>query len=210
MNQSFPVLALTVWSFLSLASFHLTAQESSGWKPGKVPLMTRWGKEVTPENAWTEYPRPQLVRQNWKNLNGLWELSIVDKGSEKPAAFPLQILVPFGVESSLSGVTQTVLPSQELWYRRTFELESNAAELNTLLHFGAVDWEATVWVNGKHAGTHRGGSTPFTLDVTPHLNPEGKQEVLLKVWDPSDEGAQPRGKQQLRPEGIWYTPVSGI
>lgn len=210
MNQSFSVLALTVWSFLSIASFHLTAQETSGWKPGKVPLMTRWGKEVTPENAWTEYPRPQLVRQNWKNLNGLWELSIVDKGSEKPAAFPLQILVPFGVESSLSGVTQTVLPSQELWYRRTFELESNAAELNTLLHFGAVDWEATVWVNGKHAGTHRGGSTPFTLDVTPHLNPEGKQEVVLKVWDPSDEGAQPRGKQQLRPEGIWYTPVSGI
>jgi hypothetical protein len=198
---------------LTLCAFFLstaTRADENAWKPGKVPLMTRWGKEVTPDNAWTEYPRPQMVRQNWKNLNGLWELAIIDRGSPQPAHFPLQILVPYGVESSLSGVTQTVLPSHELWYRRTFELESNAEELNTLLHFGAVDWEATVWVNGHAAGTHRGGSTPFTLDITPHLTPNGKQEVVLRVWDPTDEGAQPRGKQQLRPEGIWYTPVSGI
>jgi hypothetical protein len=211
MKKNHSILMLTFAALcISLATCTIQAAEENGWKPGKVPLMTRWGKEVTPENAWTEYPRPQMVRQNWKNLNGLWELAIVDKGTPQPAQFPLQILVPYCVESSLSGVTQTVLPTQELWYRRTFELATDVDELNTLLHFGAVDWEATVWVNGKSAGIHRGGSTPFTLDITPFLNPNGKQEVVLRVWDPSDEGPQPRGKQQLRPEGIWYTPVSGI
>lgn len=208
------ILSIVMLTVATLGTSHvnglLQAEDPISWKPGKVPLMTRWGKEVTPENAWTEYPRPQMVRQNWKNLNGLWELAIVDKDAPQPAQFPLQILVPYSVESSLSGVTQTVLPSHELWYRRTFELANTDDELNTLLHFGAVDWEATVWVNGQSAGVHRGGSTPFTLDITPHLNPNGKQEIVLRVWDPSDEGAQPRGKQQLRPEGIWYTPVSGI
>jgi len=195
---------------IALASQLALAQQASPWKPGKVPLMTRWGKDVTPENAWNEYPRPQLVRQNWKNLNGLWDLAIVEKGASQPTNFPQQILVPYAVESSLSGVTQTVLPTNELWYRRIFELEPNRNQLQTLLHFGAVDWEATVWINGQLAGTHRGGSTPFSLDITPHLNPTSKQEIVLRVWDPSDEGSQPRGKQQLRPEGIWYTPVSGI
>lgn len=208
-NLSLTTLS-SIYLCMTLLLSPIMGEDPQNWKPGKVPLMTRWGKEVTPENAWTEYPRPQMVRQNWKNLNGLWDLAIVDKGSPQPREYSAQILVPFAVESSLSGVTKTVLPTNELWYRRTFELEAEADELNTLLHFGAVDWEATVWVNGKLAGSHRGGSTPFTLDITPHLNSQGKQEIVLRVWDPTDEGAQPRGKQQLRPEGIWYTPVSGI
>jgi hypothetical protein len=203
-------LAWLSCAFINLISTHLSGSEPADWKPGTVPLMTRWGRDVQPDNTWTEYPRPQLVRQNWKNLNGLWELAIVDKGTSQPTQFPLQILVPFAVESSLSGVTQTVLPSNELWYRRTFQLEAESKELNTLLHFGAVDWEATAWVNGQQAGVHRGGSTPFTLDITPYLKENGSQEIVVRVWDPTDEGAQPRGKQQLRPEGIWYTPVSGI
>lgn len=202
---------LPVLAFLFVHAQSLSiAEDNHSWKPGKVPLMTRWGKAVTPENAWDEYPRPQMVRQNWSNLNGLWDLAIVAKGTARPKDFPLQILVPFCVESSLSGITRTVLPSDELWYRRKFSLPTESKNQRTLLHFGAVDWECTLFINGKEVGSHRGGFVPFSFDITSFLSTEPEQEIALRVWDPTDEGSQPRGKQQLQPGGIWYTPVSGI
>jgi len=186
-----------------------TTAFAADWKPAPAPLMTKWGKAVTPDTAWKEYPRPQLVRKDWQNLNGLWDYAVTAKGADKPEKWDGQILVPFCVESALSGVGKPVTKDQNLWYHRTFEVPAGWKEKHVLLHFGAVDWEATVFVNGKVFGTHRGGSDPFSFDVTEALK-EGKNELVVRVWDPTDSAAQPRGKQQMRPEGIWYTPVTGI
>src|SRR5262245_30748121 len=182
---------------------------AADWKPAPAPLMTKWGKVVTPDNAWKEYPRPQLVRPDWQNLNGLWEYAITDKGAAKPEKWDGQVLVPFCVESALSGVGKTVTKDQSLWYRRTVEVPADWSRRRVLLNFQAVDWEATVFVNGKELGTHRGMSDPFSFDITDALK-DGKGELVLRVWDPTDDGAQPRGKQVKRPGGIWYTPVTGI
>jgi hypothetical protein len=151
-----------------------------------------------------------MVRQDWLNLNGLWEYAILAKDAERPGSFDGQILVPFPVESALSGVMKPVGPGNRLWYRRTFEIPAKWSGKNVLLHFGAVDWEATVWVNGKELGTHRGGYDPFTFDITDALKDSGRQEIVLSVWDPTDAGSQPRGKQVRKPNGIWYTAVTGI
>src|SRR5262245_16854926 len=187
------------------------AASAADWKPAPAPLMTKWGKQVTPENAWKEYPRPQLVRKDWLNLNGLWDYAITPKGAAKPAKWDGQILVPFCVESALSGVGKTVTKDQNLWYRRTIEVPAawNVVSRRILLHFQAVDWEATVFVNGKELGTHRGMSDPFSFDITDALKGD-KGELVVRVWDPTDDGAQPRGKQVKKPGGIWYTPVTGI
>ncbi len=135
---------------------------AADWKPAPAPLMTKWGKQVTPDNAWQEYPRPQLVRKDWKNLNGLWDYAITAKNAPKPEKWDGQILVPFCAESALSGVGKHVTPEQNLWYRRTFEVPAGwRSNQRTLLNCEAVDWEATVWVNGKELGTHRGMSDPF-------------------------------------------------
>ena len=131
--------------------------------------MTKWGKKVTPENAWKEYPRPQMVRKDWQNLNGLWDYAITPKDEAKPEKWDGQILVPFPVESALSGVGKHVTQGSDLWYRRTFEVPAGWKGQRVLLHFGAVDWEATVFVNGKEVGTHRGGYDPFTFDITDAL-----------------------------------------
>jgi hypothetical protein len=189
------------------------------WKPASAPLMTRWGKEVTPENAWREYPRPQLVREAWLNLNGLWEYAIVDRPAGEsgvptadgmpPRAWDGQILVPFAPESALSGVGKSVSKEQVLWYRRSVTVPEAWKGKRVMLRFDAVDWHSSVWINGKKLGDHSGGSDPYAYDVTAHLR-AGDNEILLRAWDPSDEGPQPRGKQKLKPEGIWYTPVSGI
>jgi hypothetical protein len=182
---------------------------AADWKPAPAPLMTRWGKRVTPENAWREYPRPQLVRKDWQNLNGLWDYAITKKGAAKPEKWDGQILVPFCLESALSGVGKHVTPDQNLWYRRTVEVPAGWKGKRVLLHFQAVDWESTVFVNGKELGTHKGGFDPFSYDITDALK-AGQNELTLRVWDPTDQGAQPRGKQVSKPGGIWYTPVSGI
>jgi hypothetical protein len=182
---------------------------AADWKPAPTPLMTKWGKKVTPENAWKEYPRPQLVRKDWLNLNGLWDHAITAKDAPKPEKWDGQILVPFCAESALSGVGKHPTKDQLLWYRRQIEVPADWKDQRVLLHFGAVDWEATVFVNGKELGTHKGGSDPFTFDVTDHLK-DGKGELVVRVWDPTDAGSQPRGKQVSRPGGIWYTPVTGI
>jgi len=195
------------FAFLALAA--AIPAFAADWKPAPAPLITSWGKRVTPENAWKEYPRPQLVRKDWLNLNGLWDYAITDKGAAKPEKWDGQILVPFCVESALSGVGKTVTKDQNLWYRRSIEVPAAWMGQRVLLNFQAVDWEATVFVNNKELGTHRGMSEPFSFDITDALK-EGKGELVVRVWDPTDDGAQPRGKQVKRPGGIWYTPVTGI
>jgi len=178
--------------------------------PAEGRIMTRWAQEVSPDNALPEYPRPQLVRKEWLNLNGLWEYAIQPEEDPQPESFQGHILVPFPVESALSGVKQPVGAANRLWYQRTFEAPDGWAGQRVLLHFGAVDWEATIWVNGREMGTHRGGYDPFTFDITDALRNDGLQAITLSVWDPTDAGTQPRGKQVSEPEGIWYTAVTGI
>jgi hypothetical protein len=143
-------------------------------------------------------------------LNGLWEYAIRGRDEEQPAEFDGKILVPFPVESALSGVKRSVTPQDRLWYQRTFQRPPSAEGKRLLLHFGAVDWEARVWVNGHEAGVHRGGYDPFTFDITDLLNDSSDQQLVVSVWDPTDKGVQPRGKQVLAPQGIWYTAVTGI
>ena len=181
------------------------------WKPVEGQLMTRWAKDVSPGNVWPEYPRPQMTRDQWQNLNGLWDYAITPSTADsRPAAWEGQILVPFAIESALSGVKKAVQPDQTLWYRRTFTAPENLDGQRLLLHFNAVDWECTVFVNGTFCGRHQGGYDPFYFDITGALVPQGDQELVVAVWDPSDQGYQPRGKQILEPQGIWYTAVTGI
>jgi beta-galactosidase/beta-glucuronidase len=179
------------------------------WKPAPVTLMTEWGEKVTPENAWREYPRPQFVRERWLNLNGLWDYTVTNKTAPQPTLFEGQILVPFSLEAALSGVGKTLQPTERLWYRRYFIVPAAWDGERILLHFGAVDYECALWVNGGLVGAHKGGFDAFSFDITPYLK-NGSNELIVAVTDPSDTGEQPRGKQQLNPQGIWYTPVSGI
>jgi beta-galactosidase/beta-glucuronidase len=174
-------------------------------------MMSRWSGEVSPENVLGEYPRPVMVRDKWLNLNGLWDYAITGKDESRPGQFDGKILVPFPVESSLSGVGKKVTESDRLWYSRTFEVPRDWGQRpRVLLHFGAVDWETVVYVNGRQVGSHRGGYDPFTFDITGVLNPTAQQEITVSVWDPTDKGHQPRGKQILEPRGFWYTAVTGI
>jgi hypothetical protein len=151
-----------------------------------------------------------MVRKDWVNLNGLWDYAISPVDADTPTKWDGEILVPFAVESALSGVKKPVRPDQRLWYLRTFESPAEDGE-RLLLHFGAVDWKCTVWVNGKRVGEHTGGHVPFTFDITDALNKDGKSnELVVGVTDPTDTGTQPRGKQVLKPHGIFYTAVTGI
>jgi beta-galactosidase/beta-glucuronidase len=195
------------------------AMGADNWKPAGDHIMTRWAKEVSPANALPEYPRPQMRRDAWLNLNGLWDYAIVSTGTrmwrprkdnKAPEQWDGKILVPFAVESALSGVGKMVGDNKRLWYRRTVTIPGDWNGQRILLHFGAVDWEATVWVNGEDMGSHRGGYVPFSFDITDALKSGGEQEIVVAVWDPSDVGDQARGKQVREPFGIWYTPVTGI
>src|SRR5256885_6753465 len=176
-----------------------------------LTLRTRWAAEVSVAQPLPEYPRPQLVRPRWQSLNGRWSFAVRDSAAPRPRTFDGTILVPFPIESQLSGVQRTVTPAQRLWYRRPFRVTAPSVPgTHWLLHFGAVDWDAAVYVNGRRVGDHRGGYDPFTIDVTAALRPRGDQELVVSVWDPTDRGDQPRGKQVLAPGSIWYTAVSGI
>ena len=179
------------------------------WEQAVGPLQTRWTKEVSPQNDHPEYPRPQLVRKEWLNLNGIWGFEIT-AGDAQPTLFGTEILVPFPVESALSGVMKHVAETNRLWYRRTFDIPRRWIGRRVLLHFGAVDFDATVFVNGKAVGKHRGGYDGFSFDITDNLNLAGENELVVSVWDPTDSGTQPRGKQVRKPNGIWYTSTSGI
>jgi len=198
--------------FLILMLAIAASAVQSTWAPAGNMIRTPWAKEVNPDKAWPEYPRPILTRPSWQNLNGLWEYAISARDAAEPGSYEGAILVPFAIESSLSGVGKAVTPAQALWYRRSFEVPAAWTGKRLLLHFGAVDWEATVYVNGRQAGTHKGGYDPFTFDVTGFLSGSGSQKVVVRVWDPTNgaNAPQPRGKQVLRPGGIFYTAVTGI
>lgn len=194
-------------SILVLISLTLQAQD---YKPAPVSIPTKWGREVSPGNVWQQHPRPQMQRAEWQNLNGLWNYAVQKKGTGKPSQYEGRILVPFCIESSLSGVGKPLRPEQELWYSRSFTIPGNWEDKDIILHFEAVDWETKVWVNGKLAITHKGGSDPFQVNISSYLKGKGEQELVVSVWDPTDTDIQPRGKQVLDPKGIWYTAVSGI
>lgn len=182
---------------------------TAAWSPAKGPQLTRWAKDVAPDKVHPEYPRPQLVRTDWLNLNGLWQLELGQAGTTPlpNKELPLKILVPFAVESALSGVMKR---AERLWYRRSFQVPDAWQGRRVLLHFQAVDWESAVYLNGKPLGEHRGGYDAFSFDITDALKPSGPQELLVRVFDPTNDGDQPRGKQSNKARGIWYTPVTGI
>ena len=192
-----------------LLALALCGSTFAQWKPAGDKIKTSWGEQLDPKNVLPEYPRPIMERNDWKNLNGLWKYAITKKGDPTPAAYQGDILGPFAVESSLSGVGKMINEKEELWYQRTFDVPSAWRGKQILLHFGAVDWKAEVWVNDVKVGEHTGGFTPFYFDITSVLN-KGNNDLVVKVWDPSDRGEQPRGKQIANPHGIWYTPVTGI
>ncbi len=206
-------IAVSVLALTAIALTMVTTQgrQAGGWKPVEGKLLSRFARDVSPANPLPDYPRPQLVRADWISLNGLWQYAIRPKGAEGPgAAYDGSILVPFAPESSLSGVGKPVGPDNRLWYRRAFRVPPAWAGKRVWLRFDAVDWDATVIVNGKKVGSHTGGYDPFAFDITDALTRGGDQELAVSVWDPSDAGPQPRGKQVLNPRGIWYTPTTGI
>jgi hypothetical protein len=197
-------------SSLLLGRCLLPAEDAAApWRPAPGPLMTRWAAEVGPTNALPEYPRPQLVRRDWLNLNGLWDYAITPAGISGVTNYDGEILVPFPVESALSGVGRHLDEKSTLWYHRRFTVPESWRGQRVRLHFGAVDWQARVSVNGHELGEHRGGYDGFTFDITDQLRWTGPEEISLAVFDPT-EGDQPRGKQSRKPEGIFYTPTSGI
>lgn len=180
------------------------------WQPAGTRIKTTWAEALTPENVLNDYPRPAMERPEWQSLNGLWNYAITPKNQTQPAKYDGQILVPFAVESSLSGVQKKVGDENVVWYERHFIVPPAWKNRDVLLHFGAVDWQTEVWINDIKIGSHSGGYTPFSFNITPFLNRSGNQKLLVRVWDPTDKGFQPRGKQVNEPQSIWYTAVTGI
>ena len=180
----------------------------SQWKPAGDKIKTEWADKVDPQNVLPEYPRPIMERPQWLNLNGLWDYAITKKDAPLPKTFDGKILVPFAIESSLSGVGKTIKADQSLWYERKFQIPEDWKGKNVLLNFGAVDWKAEVFVNGNKIGEHTGGYTPFSFNITKNLK-DGENSLAVRVWDSTGNGL-PRGKQIDKPRGIFYTSVSGI
>lgn len=195
--------------FLSESGAAWAMPPDFAWTPVPGTLMTEWGAKVTPDNVWPEYPRPSLEREEWMNLNGLWDYAILGKDPASTDKVQGKILVPFPPESALSGVGHILQPDQSIHYRRTFEVPASWKGRRTILNFGAVDWRCKVSINGKDVGQHSGGYTPFSFDITDSLK-DGPNEITVIAEDPTDTGGQGRGKQWLSPHGIWYTPTSGI
>ncbi len=185
------------------------------WQKKQAPIMTQWSQNIDTTKVMSEYPRPQMVRKSWMNLNGVWDLKKFASSDISAYKFDVnydqRILVPFPVESALSGIMDTDYSNQEksYIYRRYFSLLDEMKGKKILLNFGAVDWYCEVFVNGKSVGSHKGGYDPFSFDITNALKESGEQELQVQVYDPT-QGGIPHGKQNLNPEGIWYTPSSGI
>jgi len=199
----------TTTAILAILCLHAVVANAQQWSPAGDRIKTEWAEQVSPSNAHPEYPRPQMVRPDWKNLNGLWEYSITPKTESCPSSFEGNILVPFPVESSLSGVGRTLTAEDALWYKTSFTVPSAWKGQRVKLNFEAVDWRADVYVNDVQVGTHTGGYTHFAFDVTPYLK-SGANTLVVRVLDATDNDFQPRGKQVSNPRGIWYTAVSGI
>ena len=182
---------------LGLLAITVSAQE---WKPVPEHIMTRWAAQVNPKSPLPEYPRPQMMHPEWVNLNGLWDYAIqLTEGASATEHYDGKILVPFPIESALSGVHRMLAPTNRLWYRRSFKSPDLKGGKRLLLHFGAVDWEAKAFINGKSVGEHRGGYDPFSFDITEAIKPGSENELILKVYDPGTSTYQPDGKQNLSP-----------
>jgi hypothetical protein len=197
------------WTFSALCIFALiTVINANAWQMKQAPLMTPWAYLVDTNAPLPEYPRPQMVRSNWMNLNGIWQFEPTVTNSAVPVGQTLnsQILVPYPMESAISGVMQY---SEFSWYRRTFTVPTGWSGQRIILHLDAVDWQASVYVNGQLVGVHQGGYDPFSYDITSYLN-GGSNELIIGVYSPEDNGGQPRGKQTLYPGGIMYTSSSGL
>jgi beta-galactosidase/beta-glucuronidase len=202
-------LALTWLNHHALAAPQTTDITRSDWAIAPNTMLTEWGAQITPDNAWQDYPRPQLQRDNWQNLNGLWRYAVVDRKAKEPQSWQGQILVPFAIESPLSGVAIR-LTEDALWYQTEFDLQQTQ-HVKQLLHFEAVDYACKVWLNDVFIGAHMGGNLPFKFDISQALK-TGKNSLTVRVIDDTDaaDRYQLRGKQTQNNQGIWYTPVSGI
>ena len=179
------------------------------WAPVGDRIITVWGENLDPADVLPEYPRPQMVREHWMNLNGLWEYAITPIESV-PEEMDGRILVPFAVESALSGVGRAVTENDALWYSREITIPKDWDGQRIILHFGAVDWKAEVYVDDRFVGEHKGGYTPFSFDITDALGKGRRHTLKVKVTDSTDKWYQPHGKQVTDPRGIWYTAVTGI
>ena len=200
---------ITAAACAAIAAISCNTAGNIEWAPAGDRIMTVWGENLDPSDVLAEYPRPQMIRDQWVNLNGLWEYAItpIDMAPEKMDG---NILVPFAVESALSGVGRAVTENDALWYEREFTVPEDWTGQRILLHFGAVDWKAEVFVDEHLAGEHTGGYAPFSFDITDLLGKGRRHTLKLKVTDCTDKWFQPRGKQVSKPEGIWYTAVTGI
>ncbi|MEV1290503.1 AbfB domain-containing protein [Micromonospora sp. NPDC049679] len=200
------VLALTATGLVAAPAS--PAGAAAGWQPKAPPLTTPWTSEVSPTNALPDYPRPQLVRADWLNLNGLWEFAGAANLNNPPVNTSLteHVLVPYPIESALSGIQRH---EDTMWYRRTFTTPAAWSGRHVKLNFGAVTWETRVWVNGTPVGTHTGGYDAFSFDITAALRPGGN-EIIVGAHSPVDAAGIPIGKQRRNPSGIFYTAASGI
>ena len=184
-------------------------EDEWNWKPEGDRIKTKWTTDLDPKKVWQEYPRQHMKRKEWLNLNGAWSYAITDSDSKKPEKFDGKILVPFPLESSLSGVMKTIKNNQALWYEKIFEIPESWMKKNIFLNFGAVDWKCVLFINDAEVGEHSGGYSPFSFNITKYIT-KGNNTILLKVVDPTNRGVQPVGKQTINPGSIWYTPISGI
>jgi hypothetical protein len=181
-----------------------------GWLPASPGLLSRFGAAVTPDRAWTHYPRPEMRRQRWTSLNGLWQYAITPKAATEPTHWQGRILVPFAVQSKLSGVNRTVSPQQRLWYRTSFVAPELSGGEQLLLHFGGAMYRTHIFLNGKNIGLHNGDFSHFTFNITSDLL-AGKQKLVVSCWNPANRGTEPCGKQQMgRPGFTMHLPSTGI
>ncbi len=198
----------SVVALLSIFVLRAGAAEEA-WKPAPVPIMSEWGAQVTPQNAWREYPRPRLVRGDWTCLNGLWNRAVTAATAARPERWDGKILVPYPLESALSGVGRLLKPDEALWYQRVIATPAIAQGQRRFLRFEGVDWDAKVWVNGAEVGGNRGMNRRWSCDITAATAGKPESEIVVRVLDVTT-GNQPHGKQSLDPKGCFYTRVSGI